>query len=149
MGSKNMSFATPAPDMSNREICALNVCSGRRGGRPKRGAKDKIQSIAWYNFVRLSLGKETAGAVAALVQAHFDGLGMTTNHAMSKRWYRYRDGLETPNVQTLQGVDLIAPGSAEFFEVGPFELWLSIWSDRRPIWNDEFAELLVSAPLNR
>jgi hypothetical protein len=119
MGPKEMSFATPAPDMSNRQVGPFVITIGKRSGRPKRSERDEIKTTAWFHFVHISLGEKTPGAVARRAQAHFDARGMTSNHVLSKRWYRYRDGLETPDANTLKLIDEVAPGSLDFFQTGP------------------------------
>jgi hypothetical protein len=144
MGPKEMSFATPVPDMSNEQTKACVSTIGKRTGRPKRGERDAVQTVAWFHFVRISLGVKTSGAVAKCAQAHFDAKGMTTNHVLSKRWYRYRDGLETPDSTTLKLINDVAPGSLDFFQAGPGDLWLAMWTSPIKRWSEDAAERLLT-----
>ncbi|MES2758098.1 MAG: hypothetical protein V4693_12050 [Pseudomonadota bacterium] len=138
-----MSFATPAPDMSNRQTGPFVSTIGKRIGRPKRTERDEIQTVAWFHFVRIALGETAPGAMAKRAQTHFDARGVTSNHVLSKRWYRYRDGLETPDAHTLKLVDEIAPGSLDFFQAGPGDLWLALWAYRIERWSEDAAERLL------
>ncbi len=148
MGSKEVTFATPAPDMSNREIGKMGSPRIVRSGRPKRGAKDELMTVGWFHYVRLSLAERTAGAVARRVQNYFDTKGLVTEHVRSKRWYRYRDGVESPDANTLRLVDELAPGSAIFFSNGPWDLWLLLWRDRSHRWDQEAAQRLFTVKSN-
>lgn len=142
MGLKEVIFSTPAPDMSHRESRKKDSLSIVRSGRPKRGAKDKLMTVGWYHYVRLSLGETTTGAVARRVQTFFDTKELVTEHVQSKRWYRYRDGAESPDANTLRMVEELAPGSANFFSNGPWDLWLLLWQDRSHRWDQEAAQRL-------
>jgi len=144
MGPKPVTFATPEPDMSNRELGGTGSPRNMRFGRPKRGVKDKLMTIGWFHFVRLSLCETTTGAVARRVQTYFDTKGVVTEHVQSKRWYRYRDGAESPDVNTLRRVEELAPGSAVFFRNGPWDLWQVMWQDRDHRWDPGAAEHLFS-----
>jgi len=144
MGPKEVTFATPAPDMSNREIGKMGSPRIVRSGRPKRGAKDELMTVGWFHYVRLSLAERTAGAVARRVQNYFDTKGLVTEHVRSKRWYRYRDGAESPDANTLRLVDELAPGSAIFFSNGPWDLWLLLWQNRGHRWDQEAAQRLFA-----
>lgn len=144
MGPKEVTFATPAPDMSNREIGKTGSPGIVRSGRPKRGAKDKLMTVGWFHYVRLSLGETTTGAVARRVQTYCDAKGWVTEHVFSKRWYRYRDGAESPDAKTLSRVEELAPGSAIFFSNGPWDLWLLLWQNRGHRWDQEAAQQLFA-----
>lgn len=106
--------------------------------------RDELQTISWFHFVRLTLGETAPGAIAKRAQIYFDGRGIESNHCLSKRWYRYRDGLETPNASTLKLVDEIAPGSLDFFHAGPGDLWHAMWPDRIERWSEDHAEQLFT-----
>lgn len=148
MGLKEVTFATPAPDMSKRKIGKSGSPGIVRSGRPKRGAKDELMTVGWFHYVRLSLAEMTAGAVARRVQNYFDAKGLVTEHVRSKRWYRYRDGVESPDANTLRLVDELAPGSAVFFSNGPWDLWPLLWQSRSRRWDQDAAQRLFAVKGN-
>lgn len=144
MGPKEVTFATPASDMPNRERGKTSVQTIIRSGRPKRGVKDVLMAVGWFHYVRLSLCETTTGAVARRVQTFFDTKGLVTEHVRSKRWYRYRDGSESPDANTLRLVEELAPGSAAFFRNGPWDLWVLMWQRRNHRWDQEAAQWLFT-----
>lgn len=144
MPLKDMTFATPAPDVMTPRAAKMDaVARSKRTGRPKRGARHELSTIAWFNYVRIGLGQAAVSGVAKQVQQHVESRGLTSDHVGSKRWYRYRDGKDTPDATTLKLVDELVPGSCDFLNSGPLNLWQAVWDEPVPAWDEDLADGLL------
>lgn len=145
-GGEIVSFNTPAPDMTNRQIwpapadrrSAEILVFGKsrtKVGRPRRGKDEvermKIKTTAWFYAVANSLGEATAipTRIGRRMQLLAEAAGdYVSNHEESKRWCSYKKG-QPPATSTVEFVETVAPGTSEIFLNGPAGLWNALWGN--------------------